>query len=119
MIAVILCTNIQTKYLPFLMQTHKLVCTYQIKKTTVSKQRILNTIPLSHNLIGIWQITADILHLSRIRVTDFIISPPVVGTFDHDNICSRAAKLYGVTLAGQLPSDHSHGDWGTAESCKD
>lgn len=99
--------------------THKLVCTLRIKNPTVSKQRILNTIPLSHNLIGIWQITADILHLSRIRVTDFIVGPAVVGTFDHDHICSRAAQLDGVTLAGQLPSDHSHGHWGTAESCKD
>lgn len=73
-------------------------------------------LPLRHNLIGIWQIASYILHLSRVRVTDFVISPPIVGTFNHDDICSWTAELYGVALTGKLSADHSHRDWGTAES---
>lgn len=71
---------------------------------------------MRHNLIGIWQIASYILHLSRVRVTDFVISPPIVGTFNHDDICPWTAELYGVALTGQLSADHSHRDWGAAES---
>ena len=81
------------------------------------KKNIRSVIPLRHNLIGIWQIASYILHLSRVRVTDFVISPPIVGTFNHDDICSWTAQLYGVTLTGELSADHSHRYWGTAESC--
>lgn len=77
---------------------------------------IRSIIPLRHNLIGIWQIASYILHLSRVRVTDFVISSPIVGTFDHDDISSWTAELYGVALTGQLSADHSHGYWGAAES---
>lgn len=71
---------------------------------------------MRHNLIGIWQITSDILHLSRIGVTDLVIGPPVVGTLDHDDVCARTAELDGVALTGELSADHGHGNWGTAES---
>lgn len=80
------------------------------------KKTIINIIPLRHNLIGIWQIASYVLHLSRVRVTNFVISPSIVGTFYHDDICSWTAELYGVALTGQLSADHSHRNWGTAES---
>lgn len=80
------------------------------------KQRRI--VPLRHNLIGIWQITPDVLHLSRVRVTDLVISPPIVGTLDHDDIGSWAAELDGVALTGELSAYHGHGNRGTAESCQ-
>lgn len=80
------------------------------------EKNIRSFIPLRHNLIGIWQIASYILHLSRVRVTDFVISPPIVGTFNHDDICSWTAELYGVALTGELSSYHSHRYWGAAES---
>lgn len=74
------------------------------------------TVPLRHNLVGIWQVTSDILHLSRVRVTDLVICPSVVGTLDHDDVCARTAELNGIALTGELSADHCHGNGGTAES---
>jgi hypothetical protein len=71
---------------------------------------------LRHNLIGIWQITPNVLHLSRVRVTDLVIGPPVVGALDHDDVCARTTELNGVALTGELSADHCHGNWGAAES---
>lgn len=73
-------------------------------------------IPLRHNLIGIGQVASDVLHLSWVGVTDLVVGPPVVGTFNHDDVGARTAELNGVALAGQLPADHGHGDRGAAES---
>lgn len=85
---------------------------YEIRK----EKNIRSIIPLRHNLIGIWQIASYILHLSRVRVTNFVISPPIVGTFNHDDICSWTAEFYRVALTGEFSADHSHRNWGTAES---
>lgn len=78
----------------------------------------IRIIPLRHNLVGIWQITSDVLHLSRVRITDFVVSPAVVGTFDHDDVGPWTAQLYGVALTGQLSADHGHRDGGAAERCR-
>lgn len=80
----------------------------------LSAQKIF--VPLRHNLIGIRQIASDILHLSGVRVTDFVVGPPIVGALDHDNICSWTAELYGVALTGQLSAHHGHRNGGAAES---
>lgn len=82
----------------------------------VQGENIRSIIPLRHNLIGIRQVASYILHLSRVRVTDFVISPPIVGTLNHDDVCSWAAELNGVALTGELPADHSHWNRGPAES---
>lgn len=86
---------------------------YMCKKKSLE---VGGTVPLRHNLIGIWQITSDILHLSRVRVADLVICPPIVGTLDHDDVCARTAELDGVALTGELSTDHCHGNWSTAES---
>ena len=99
-------------FLPMLNMSHRCMLTVYTK----CRKNIRNIIPLRHNLIGIRQIASYILHLSRVRVTDFVISPPIVGTFNHDDICSWTAKLNGVTLTGELSANHSHRNGGTAES---
>lgn len=91
-------------------------CIWRVYIKCTKKTNIRSIIPLRHNLIGIWQIASYILHLSRVRVTDFVISPPIVGTFNHDDICSWTAELYGVAFTGELSADHSHWYWGAAES---
>ena len=99
-------------FLPMLNMSHRCMLTVYTK----CRKNIRNILPLRHNLIGIRQIASYILHLSRVRVTDFVISPPIVGTFNHDDICSWTAKLNGVTLTGELSANHSHRNGGTAES---
>ena len=99
-------------FLPMLNIPHRCMLTVYTK----CRKNIRNIIPLRHNLIGIRQIASYILHLSRVRVTDFVISPPIVGTFNHDDICSWTAELNGVTLTGELSVNHSHWNGSTAES---
>ena len=99
-------------FLPMLNMSHRCLLTVYTK----CRKNIRNIIPLRHNLIGIRQIASYILHLSRVRVTNFVISPPIVGTFNHDDICSWTAELNGVALTGELSANHSHWNGGTAES---
>ena len=99
-------------FLPMLNMSHRCMLTVYTK----CRKNIRNIIPLRHNLIGIRQIASYILHLSRVRVTNFVINPPIVGTFNHDDICSWTAELNGVALTGELSANHSHWNGGTAES---
>lgn len=73
--------------------------------------------PLGHDLVGIWQVAARILHLCRVCVADLVVGAAVVGTLDHDDVSARTAQLDGVALTRQLPPHHRHGDGSSTEGC--
>ena len=68
-----------------------------------------------HDLVGVGQVTARVLHLRRVGVADFVVGAAVVGALDHDDVGPRAAQLDGVALARQLPPHHRHGHGRAAE----
>lgn len=65
-------------------------------------QRCLQFLPLRHDLVGIWKIAVDVLHLERVGVADLVIRSAIVGTFDHYDITSWTPQINGVALARQL-----------------
>lgn len=71
------------------------------------------SLPEAHNLVGIRQIAASVLHLSGVRVTDLVICAPIIGALDHNDIGARAAQLDRITLTWQLSTHHSHRHWST------
>lgn len=59
-------------------------------------------LPLRHDLVGIWKIAVDVLHLERVGVADLVIRSAIVGALNHYDITSRTPQVDGVTLTRQL-----------------
>lgn len=59
-------------------------------------------LPLRHDLVGIWKIAVDVLHLERVGITDLVIRSAIVGALNHYDITSWTPQVDGVTLTRQL-----------------
>lgn len=74
-------------------------------------------LPLRHDLVGVGEVAARVLHLRQVGVADLIVRAAVVGALDHDDVSAGAAQLDGVALARQFPPHHRHGDGRPTEGC--
>ena len=60
------------------------------------------SLPLSHNFEGIWEVAVGILHLKRVSIANLVVCPTVVGALNHDDITARTAQVDGITFTGQF-----------------
>lgn len=59
-------------------------------------------LPLWHDLVGIWKIAVDVLHLEGVSIANLVVRSAVVGGFDHYDITSWTPKINGVAFTRQL-----------------